>query len=228
MTTTFLIAISVGTLAMAVLLAVGGKTYKIKTWKNVPIAVLLCACGILGAKIMFFVENGFWGGNSFFGAILLIPLLFWIAALIFCIPYPQLLDICAPAECVMLVLLKINCYLEKCCYGFVMYRTASFETVRFPSQIVEAVNGLLIMILLMRVIRRKQHIGEIYPLFLIVYGASRFILNFFRGDTTAFVWILPAGHFWGLVSVAIGGLALFGIRKMRKERAYEDEKESVI
>ena len=43
-----------------------------------------------------------------------------------------------------------------------------------------------------------------YEVFLVSYGILRLIINFFRGDIDAFVWILPAGHLWSIIAIISG------------------------
>ena len=70
-------------------------------------------------------------------------------------------------------------------------------------------------------IKCKKQKGCIYYWYMILYGISRFILNLFR-ETTPFIWILPAGNFWALISTILG-IALLLISK-RKTKAHSKVK----
>ena len=124
------------------------------------------------------------------------------------IPYGYLMDFCAPAECVMLALMKYQCLVDGCCSGRVMLEIAMDGSVVFPSQIVELINALLLMAVLMGMAFFKKWRGKIYPWYLVIYGSTRFILNFFRADIEPLLLGLPAGNLWSLLSIFIGILWL--------------------
>lgn len=193
-----------GTLAMMIQMFLRYKQYNISAWKLPFINVFLTVAGTLGTLLMFFLENGFFGGRSFFGAIFLAPLLMLPVGLAFHVPFGTLMDLCAPAECAMLAIMKVDCILQECCGGKVLFTTEAGKEIRFPSQIVEAVLVAAIMLILMRLEKNKNNRGKIYPFYLILYGGTRFIVNWFRANNSSFVWGLPAGNFWGLCAIAIG------------------------
>lgn len=219
MMNSYSIAILVGLLAMMAMFIRLGKNYNIKWYKAVVYAVILLLVGITGARLMFWVENLRWGGYSFFGAIFLIPLVFRAVSRFSGMPYGELMDVCAPTECVMLVIMKLHCLYSRCCYGRILFDIDGF-IIRFPSQIVEAINGLVIMLVLRKLVKDGKLRGKIYPIFLVFYGMTRMVLNCFRGDLQSFILGLPAGHFWTLVSIAIGSIVLANSSR-RKEADYE-------
>ena len=210
--------IAVGTGLMIAVMLAAGRWLDVKAWKSAVAAVVLTAVGIAGAKLMAFVESGSWGGRSFFGALFLAPLLMAPVALVLRVPVGDMLDMCAPAECVMLALLKVQCCLDGCCYGRVLRISATGGIVRFPSQIVECANAALIMVALLWIIHRGRARGRVYAWYMVLYGVCRFALNWLR-ETSPFVWGLPAGNFWALVSLAIGGAWMIGCALRDRRRA---------
>lgn len=222
--TMFYIVLGGGTLAMMLVMLFAGRMTKTAIWKRLVSAVILTAAGVAGAKLMFWIESGFkdFGGRSFYGALFFAPCLMIPVALLLKMKISEMLDLCAPSECVMLALLKANCYIDGCCGGKVIYQN-EFENVCiiFPSQIVECVTALLLMVLLLFMIRRGNNKGTVYAQYMIIYGVLRFILNLMR-ETSPFIWILPAGNFWSLISLAIGLVWLYIVRKknpIKKPRA---------
>ena len=212
----FILFLSIGTLLMFGVMLIAGKNFHIPWWKLLLSSVVLTAAGVLGAYLMFLLENGSWGGKSFFGSIFLPPVMMLAAAKLLKIRQSELLDLCAPAECVMLALLKVDCLRSGCCAGRVIGLSAyTGEPVRFPSQIAEGVNALILMVFLILIVRQDKMSGTAYPLYMILYGVCRFFLNLLR-ETTPFIWILPAGNFWALVCTALGIIAWFLIQKHKK------------
>ena len=205
-----------GMLAMFVIMLVCGRHFGMPTWKIAVFAVILTAVGYLGAKCMSFIETGNWGGRSLFGSIFLAPVLMYPAAKIFKTPYGQLMDICAPAECIMLALLKVKCTIDGCCGG----RTIDFggSSFVFPSQKVECVVFLIIMIVLAIMVLKDKYQGLVYPCYMIIYGISRFLLNLLR-ETTPWIGPLPAGNFWSLISIAVGIIAVIWVRQADRRRS---------
>ena len=196
------------------------KSYKITTWKLIICAVVLTIAGIAGAYLMYFIEAGKFQGRSFFGAVFLPPIIMVITSAALKISSEAVLDLCAPAECIMLALLKIKCKIDGCCYGRIIHTAADETITRFPSQIVECINALTIMAVLIIMIRRGKQRGKIYPWYLIIYGVCRFVLNLLR-ETTPFVWILPAGNFWSIISVIAGAVWILFFNKKRSNQSMQ-------
>lgn len=212
MSNALIVALVAGTLIMLIIMLICKRWITIGIPKTVAFAVLLTACGLASVKIMFFIESGGWSGLSFFGAVFFEPVFLLLLALILREKWKTLLDLSAPSICGMLMVMKLHCIRFNCCKGRVLFENAAGEAVRFPSQVVELVAALVLAVVLIRMMREEKNRGKIYPLFMVSYGVSRFILNLCR-ETTPFVWILPAGNFWSLVAIVIGLLWLLILKK---------------
>ncbi len=211
----FYVSFGIGAVIMAASMCLSGRKYRIPAWKAVLCTLLVCASAYGGLKIMAFLESGSFQGRSFFGAFFFVPVFLALTARFLKVPALQLTDISAPAGCVMLAVQKINCYLDGCCYGKVLRTTFDGFDIRFPSQIAEAVNAAVLFAAMEILFFKKKTVGIVYPWTMILYGITRFILNLFR-ETKPFVWILPAGNFWSVISVLAGVCWLLVI--MRKEK----------
>lgn len=226
MPTDFVISLVVGTLAMAAVMLLPRRWRAgLPMWKTLLSAAVLTILGVLGAKLMFLIESGFWAGTSFYGAMFFPPLFMVLLALLLRVPPLALLDLCAPAECVMLAILKMQCAVNGCCVGILLTITADGTYIRFPSQIIELLNALVLMVILLRLIRKGTWQGRIYPIYMLLYGITRFILNLLR-DTKPFLLGLPAGNFWSLVAIVI---ALIWLRLAHPQKGVaESEKEITV
>lgn len=192
---------------MLIMTATCRKRYHISLLKWIPLTICVGLMGYLGTYIMFYLENGTWYGQSFFGAVLFYPILLLPIAFVFTISLSDLLDYATPPGMAVLVLFKMNCYLGGCCGGRVLYFDENGIPVFFPSQIVELVCALILTIILVIFSYKKKFKGLIYPITLILYGGSRFILNFFRYEWSqreAMNFIMPMGNIWSLVAIMIG------------------------
>ena len=206
----------IGTVAMSIPILLLCKPYKIAWWKGIILTILLTIVGALGTYLMFYIENGYTGGISFYGAVFLVPVGFSIIALILRIPYGRIMDLCAVGECIMLALMKVNCMLGGCCGGRILFLTAAGNEIRFPSRLLELIVALFIFAILLRWAWKQQRTGELYAWYLCIYGATRFVLNIFREEWVTRQMLLPYGNIWSLVAVAIGVLWLCGLRGVIK------------
>lgn len=211
--TKLLIFLVIGTVAMLLPISLSAKQDQIPWWKVILISILLTVVGTIGTKIMFYIENHAKGGQSFYGAVFLIPVVFLFAAKLIRVPYGNLMDVSAPAVTTMLMLMKILCVMEGCCGG----RNLRFLELEFlfPSQIAEMMNALLLTIWLVWMNRRGKQKTLLYPGFLVIYGITRLLLNTFRAKQNPFVWNIPAGHFWSLVAIVLGLIILLWKRKTK-------------
>lgn len=190
---------------------------QIKLYKTILVALTGTAAGVAGAFLWYWLENGKFGGISYFGAVFLVPFIFALVFWLFREPYSAILDLCAPAECAMLVMMKIHCAISKCCGGRVLFVTESGVTVHFPSQLAEMTNALLLLSVIMILSRKKICQNALYPCFLVLYGATRFVLNCFRATTSDFFFGMPAGNVWSLLAMVAGGIWLLVIWRKNRD-----------
>jgi len=206
-----IIIILEGTLAMFVLMLLRRKSYpQIKNWQFGVVSILLTISGVIGAMLMHFIESGTFSGTSFFGAILFVPVIM-LPALLIKIPYGTLMDLCAPAESLMLAFMKVDCLVAGCCIGKYLPNLG----FQFPSQLIEMVVTIIIMAVLIKIEKNPKNKNTIYAWYLILYGVTRFILNWFRYGVKPFVWVLPAGNFWSLVAIAVGIVWLLIVKRIK-------------
>ena len=201
-----------GAVLMFLVMWIASRFYdNIPGWKLLISVPLQTAIGLLSVHIMAFIEIHDWSGRSFFGVVFLAPILMFPVAKLLRIPDGIMMDLCAPAECVMLALMKVKCYMDGCCYGKVL-SLVDLRPRRFPSQIVECVTGLILTVVMLLLIRSGKHTGKVYLWYMIIYGVVRFMLNLLR-DTKPWIGPLPAGNFWSLVAITIGTVGMVMIRK---------------
>ena len=196
--------IGLGGLVMFVSMLLRKKQFPhIAIWKMAVLDVWLLITGVAGTMILAFIEMGEFGGTSFYGAIFLVPVLI-APAMLMKITHRDILNLCAPAECAMLVVMRFDCLDKGCCVGRYL-PTLGFQ---FPSQIAEMVVSIAIMAVLIWMHRKNQQ-AQLYPWYMILYGVCRSILQCFRyGGTKPWLLGLSQGHLWSLISILIGTLWL--------------------
>lgn len=214
MDSTRILIICAGTIGMYLQMVLRRKHFpEIAHWQLPVISILLTIAGVAGAMLMYFIETGNFGGTSLFGSIFFIPILL-LPVMFLGIRFSNLMDLCAPAECLMLVLMKLDCQISGCCFGKYLPALG----IQFPSQIIEMILFFVVMVLLLLLERKESNRGRIYGHYLVIYGIVRFILNWFRYGVEPFVWILPAGNFWSLVAIALGLIWLAAVKPKTTSR----------
>ncbi len=129
---------------------------------------------------------------------------------------------------------RLGCLLAGCCYGRVVggepwwalhfphhpLTLAPGGIPLYPSQIMEAVTEGLIFLILIWVRRHQKFSGQIFVLYLIIYGVMRSILEIFRGDAIrgyVIPGLLTTSQFISLLLVAAA--TVYYIRQLRKGTA---------
>ena len=78
-------------------------------WKLAVFTLTIVPIGFFCGKLMRLVEAGTWTGVSFYGAVLFAPLPMVLVGLLLRIRPADMLDLCAPAGCIALIFMKIQC-----------------------------------------------------------------------------------------------------------------------
>lgn len=188
--------------------AIRRKKYQISLFRWIPLTIGVALMGLLGTYIMFFIENGVWYGQSFFGAVLFFPILLFPLAVVCRMSLLDLLDYATPPGIALLAPFKMNCYMGGCCGGRVLFFNENGIPTHFPSQIVEMIVAVCITIILLYLENMPKYKHKIYPICLILYGVTRFLLNWFRWEQEVVFLGLTAGASWAIISMIIGGIWL--------------------
>lgn len=105
----------------------------------------------------------------------------------------KVVDSVAPSLALGLFLGRIGCFLNGCCYGkacdlpwgviFPPHSPAGYEmggVAIHPTQLYSSAYALIIFIILVLLDKKERFDGFLFSIFLILYGASRFIVDIFR------------------------------------------------
>ena len=122
---------------------------------------------------------------------------------------------------------RVGCFLGGCCYGIAcslgfVYTQNPIALAngvrRFPVQLLEALFCLGLFFLLFRLFRQGRLRGRLLALYLCLYSAGRFLLEFLRGDAyRGFLWGLSTSQ---LISIPLllAGLGFLLIGKSRGKK----------
>jgi len=93
----------------------------------------------------------------------------------------------------------------------------------FPIQIAAAAMNLAIFAALLALGRRQERRGQLFPLYLVFYGAGRFALEFGRGDHLSTFGPFTPAQVICLPLLCVGGLWLAAARSPSRPAANEDD-----
>ncbi len=148
------------------------------------------------------------GGVSFLGGLAggILGVLFAVKK--YSLPLWKVADVAAPSLALAHSIGRLGCTAAGCCYGrpvpnaeevavgihfmkefpffyivFPQGAVAPQGIPLYPTQIMEAVGNFVIFLVLLFLFKRKKFDGEVFALYMLLYGAERFALEFYRGVT---------------------------------------------
>ena len=171
------------------------KHFNLSKTKTAIVTLIEYVIGFLWMMFVTWVDNGFqeWGGINIVRIFVWIPVIMWPVVKLFKIDWKTWLDFTGPSIlCLLQGVAHFGCAFAGCCHGYRLdhgiYNPAlHYHT--FPIQFIEAFVALSIAIFLF--IRHKKRNykvdGSTYSLMLILFGSTRFILEFFRDNNKLFL-----------------------------------------
>ena len=208
-------------------------------------AVLALIFGFLGAKILYILQN--WrsflespasvlGSSGFllFGGIVLGVL----AVILYCrarhLSFLRYFDLMMPSVSLAQAFGRIGCFFAGCCYGketdawwgitFTESTFAPNGVSLIPTQLISAAGNFLIMLALLLFAKRAKKVGDVGALYLVLYGAGRFCVEFLRENQHGWVGPLTTDQVFSLVCLAAGIILFIRNHKSREAESYGEEK----
>ncbi len=207
---------------------------------NNLIVIVACALafGLLGAKLLYLIAScdvgaavarlsrGDFsdlasGGQVYYGGLLGGVLGAWVGARISGADgeFPLYCDAVVPAIPVGHAFGRVGCFLGGCCYGLPCgaWCAVTFPGTAqpvFPLQLLEAALNLALAIALVCCAKKSRLRGLALHLYLLLYSAARFVLEFFRGDEIRGSALGLSTSQW----ISMGVFALAGALLLRKMR----------
>ena len=194
---------------------------------------------ILGSRILFVLVNidfyrdhpyhvfKTWeGGLVFYGGLIMavgisIGYMKWNR-----LPLWKLTDLFTPPIALGLFLTRIGCFFAGCCYGKetslpwrVIFKNpnslARLNVPLHPTQLYDAVNGLVLFLFLIWISRRKVFDGQVFWLFILLYSITRFFIEMLRGDPRGFLFgdFISTSQGIGIFLTLIALFMLFYLKK---------------
>lgn len=176
------------------------------------LAVLHTVIGLVSVRVFAFLESGSMGGQSLYGGIFFMPLVYYLGAKIFKRNIADVFDVFAIDMIFTMLCARINCLIAQCCFGLPIPGT---DGLCWPTREAELVFYAVLLVWLGRKVGKPKYSGTVYPLYMISYGIFRFVIEWFR-ETENFIGIFHISHVWSLVSIAVGGFIYYKIMQKQK------------
>ena len=180
------------------------KQLQIKASAALIIAVLAEVIGVLAVKCLAAMENPGseqpFAGVSLFGGVFFMPFVFWLGAKLTRRKPGEVFDILGIALIFTMLCARINCLISGCCKG---HPIPGLNGLRWPTREAELIYYLVFLFVMAPKVWKGKTKGEVYPLYMLSYGAFRFAVEFFRVSYNSSK-IVHISHVWALLSLVIG------------------------
>lgn len=211
-----LILLSVGAAFTFVWLALLRKRLNMAWYVAIMIAIAHTVYGVMTVTVFAFLETGFdkasLGNMSLFGGVFLMPLAYWLGAKISKRPIKEVFDVFTPSMVFTVMCARVNCILSGCCRGLPIPGT---NGIRFPTREAEIVFYLILLAVLCPRIWKERLQGRAYPVYMMCYGAFRFIIEFFRESDAS--GLFHRAHLWALITLILG-VSIYAEMKTTKSK----------
>ena len=185
-----------GGVAVILFCFLNSKNYKLPMKKTIPFVLVVYAVSLAWMFFLFWAESGFknFGGNNIVRIFVWVPVFAYPMCRLLKLDFKTMCDFLAPVVCVQHGISHFGCIFEGCCCGYPWEHGVynhTFHDYRFPIQPIEALVAVAIVLFIW--LKERKHkfkvTGEYYPLMLILFGYSRFLLEFARDNEKVFLGI---------------------------------------
>jgi len=129
----------------------------------------------------------------------------WLLAKLFHDPHEKIQDFLMLIGSFLFGFARIGCIFPGCCHGYPsswgLYSNEA-GMVCFPIQIIEIVVSFILAFIMWHMHTKERFRGKLYPWFLVMFGSTRFVLEFFRDNQKLF---------WGISELALHALVCFTV-----------------
>lgn len=212
---TYWLMFVLGTAAMSVMNSRRREKIGIGRRTAIILGVYMAICGLIGAKLLYIIENFnkvletgiMLGGTSFYGTVFFMPVALVGAGAVLKKSKLAFIDFATPTILLMLSFMRVGCFLNGCCGG-IGVDICGIYIKSIPAQLIELAMDLCIMLFLLKWEKKERQSGELYPLFMVLYGIGRFLIEFIRERNILFFGI-SNGQIFSIIAVIIGFCVYF-------------------
>ena len=208
------------------------KHYDIPKWKSVVFTALVYFSTLAWMLFLYWADSGFkyWGGNN------IVRVFWWLGVFVFPVTkllkldYWRSLDYVSPCLCINHGIAHFGCIFAGCCHGYACSWGLFSNDVGyrcFPTQSIEALIALIAAYIWYR--EKKKGYGKgvdglSFPIMLMLFGYSRFFLEFLRDNDKLF-WGISGLALRTMLNGVVGTIAYFLIKRKNKIQVNNDATE---
>lgn len=199
--------------------------------------------GVCGSRLLFVLEytpekltfSDFFafeqGGLTFYGAVISSFIFDLLYLKLRKIPFWRVMDCVGFGLPLGIVLARLGCFFNGCCYGIACNCAWGFEFehaghgLRHPTQLYESISGLAIFVILQYLRRFRRNYGEAFLACMALYGFFRFFIEFLRAENPEIFFGLKLSQMIGVAAIALSFIAWKKIDSSRRFRIMPDTAE---
>ncbi|MCD8300785.1 MAG: prolipoprotein diacylglyceryl transferase [Clostridiales bacterium] len=208
------------------------------------ISIIIVVFGFLGAKILFVLENfkqflvspmsvigssGFvvYGGICI-GLFCVFAYCRWIRK----VSFLRYVDLVFPCVALGQAFGRLGCFMAGCCYGKettawwgVTFPEGSFAPAGvplIPTQLISAIGDFVIFLVLIWFTKKAKKVGDVTALYLLLYGAGRFCVEFLRQNEQGGIGPLTTAQCFSICFIAASIILFMLNRKMPYSANYAE------
>lgn len=240
-------------IAIGILVAIGiarreGRWRGLNPDRLTDLAFYLVMAGIVGSRLLYVVTTPemfindpleifrIWnGGLVFYGAFIAAFLVGMGYVRVHRLPLWKTADSFAPAVAAAHVFGRLGCLFAGCCYGKVCDLPWAIRFIHpatlarpigvdlHPTQLYSSLNNLAIFVILMALRRRMKFDGQLFWIYIILYGITRSIIETFRADFRGAeilgLFSMSQTIGWSMAVLAVTMLVILNRRSPSRENA---------
>lgn len=139
----------------------------------------------------------------------------------------KVLDVCSVSILIGHSIGRIGCFMNGCCFGIpnprwgIEFSPQSFAGMFYPhqkiipTQLISSISLFIFFLIFIYLYRHRKFEGQIFCLYLVVYGVFRFLIEFLRGDPRPFIGGLSLFQ-WMSLGLILAGTSLYILKSFKK------------
>lgn len=210
-----LLILAVGTVFTYIWLMLFRDRLRLNWWQSLIASVIHTVFGVLCVTTFAMLEAfrlSAFGNLSIFGATFFMPMLFFAFAKLGKREAADVFDIGTISMCFTLMCSRFNCLVTGCCTGIPFFGSDSFN---WPTRELEILFYIILMIWLGLRVKKNKSNGLNYPIYMIAYGAFRFVTEWVRDYSGNSV--IHRAHVWAIISLCLGLSIIAEIKSKQKQ-----------
>ncbi len=155
-------------------------------------------------------------GANYFGLLFLIPIALLAVSIVFVVDPLKNSDVLTMTFPIFLFVIKLACFFNGCCWGIpweggLYNHHPNHPGYQVPVQLFEIICAIVIFIFLL-IYRKKAKPGKLLPMYMIIYSATRFPIEFLSAAHKPILGPFNTYHFLCIAGIVYGLIILLVVK----------------